>query len=190
MLYYRNHFKVGVLRLFGQKNNVEHMIDDAQHMISRYLLGVVNVMVILFFFNVIGLWLIGVKYPLLWATIGAVGYIIPYIGIIIAAILPVTFTLLSSPTLVTPLLVVILFVLNQMLENNILTPYIVGYHIRMNPLVLMIAFVVGGYAWGVIGMILFVPLLSVVHVICRYFPQTQPIAYMMKRPMHESNNKE
>lgn len=183
MLYYRNHFKKGLLQLIGNHNNITHIVDDAQHMISRYLLGIVNVMIILFFFNMIGLSIIGVEYSLLWAAIGSFGYIVPYIGIIVAAILPVIFTLLTSKTIMTPFFVLVLFVVNQLLENNILTPYIVGYHIRMNPLMLMVAFVVGGYAWGIAGMILFVPLVGIVQIICRHFPQTQPIAYIMKRPI-------
>ncbi|MBL0341378.1 MAG: AI-2E family transporter [Bacteroidetes bacterium] len=67
----------------------------------------------------------------------------------------------------------------QFLDNNFLTPKIVGSSVSINPLATLIAIIIGGLIWGIIGMMIFIPLLGMLKVILDSFPKSQPFGYLI-----------
>ncbi|MBS4222528.1 AI-2E family transporter [Lederbergia citrea] len=106
--------------------------------------------------------LIGVQYPILLGVIIATTNIIPYFGPFIGAVPVVAIALLSSVKLAI-IAVIIVFVL-QFIEGNILSPYIVGKSLHMHPLFIIGALIIGGEAFGIIGMIVAVPTLAILKI--------------------------
>lgn len=107
-------------------------------------------------------WLIGLEYPLIMGSIIAFTNIIPYFGPVIGAVPVIAFALLSSVRLAFVAAGVI--VLIQLLEGNILSPYIVGKSINIHPLFIIAALIIGGEAGGVLGMLVAVPALAILKV--------------------------
>src|SRR5699024_10982768 len=94
---------------------------------------------------------------LFFATFAAVLAVIPYIGIIIGSIPAVLYALLFTNSLLMPLGVIGVFAAVQFLEGNFITPNVIGSRVSINPFMAMLALIIGGQIWGIVGMILFVP---------------------------------
>jgi predicted PurR-regulated permease PerM len=103
------------------------------------------------------------KYPLLLGIIVGVTDIIPYFGPILGAI-P---TLMIAATVSMNLVIKagITLAILQFVESNILSPYIVGRSLRMHPVVIMLALLIGGEIGGLVGLLLSVPLLAILRTI-------------------------
>lgn len=108
------------------------------------------------------LWLIGMKYPLLLAILMGITNIIPYFGPILGAVPAVIIGFTISLKMVVYVILGVFVV--QIIEGNLLSPLIVGKSIDIHPILIIFALLVGGEVGGVIGMIIAVPVLSVVKV--------------------------
>ena len=189
-LLYRQRFLQFILLLVPQHHHssARDVVFTIQSTLSAYLNGIVTVIAILIVYNTIALYALSVPYFFLWACIGGILYIIPYIGITIASIFPATAVLLLQQDPLRAGLVILVFVINQIIENNLLTPYIVGGQVQINPLFVLLAFFAGGQIWGIAGMILFLPILAAVKVLCDHIPVLYPLGYLLGT--EEQYNKE
>lgn len=108
----------------------------------------------------VGLYILGVPNALLLAVIGGMLEVIPYLGGVITALAAVLLTLPYSAT--TALAAVIWYMLVNQVENYILIPRLYRRTMQLHPLLVLIAFMVGGQVLGVIGMVLAIPLAAAV----------------------------
>ena len=108
----------------------------------------------------IGLSLLGIKYALILSLLIMVLELVPMVGPIIAAIPAVFLAFIQSPSL--GIWVIILYVFIQQLENHILVPIIFGKTLNLNPVVVIIALLVGQQLAGIPGMILAVPVSTII----------------------------
>jgi predicted PurR-regulated permease PerM len=131
--------------------------------LGSYIRGQLFVCLVLGGVSVLSFWFIGMKYPLLLGIIIGVTDIIPYFGPILGAI-P---TLMIAATVSTSLLIKagITIAILQFLESNILSPYIVGKSLRMHPVIIMLALLVGGEIAGIVGLLISVPILAVIRTV-------------------------
>ncbi|NMA49704.1 MAG: AI-2E family transporter, partial [Tissierellia bacterium] len=93
--------------------------------------------------------------------------IIPYIGPFLGFLPAVIFAFIASP--IKALWVGIFFILIQWGENNIIGPKILGKTTGMHPLTILLSIIAGGTIFGVIGMLLSVPFISVMIILYKYF---------------------
>lgn len=112
-----------------------------------------------------------IKYALVLSIIMGLTNVIPYFGPIIGAIPAVLITLTISKKLVLLVILAVFFV--QIIENNFLSPYIVGKSIRIHPVAIIFALLLGGELGGVVGMIFAVPLLTISNVIFKHISEKQ-----------------
>jgi predicted PurR-regulated permease PerM len=155
----------------GQINLMTQALDDAAQRVSRYLLmqGLVNAgFGTLFGF---GLYCIGVPYPALWGVIAGLLRIVPYVGTIIAATLPIALSLAAFNSWAPPLLVFLLFAGLELITANFLEPWLYGANTGISSLALLVAVIFWTVLWGPAGLILSTPLTVCVVVLGRYVPQ-------------------
>jgi predicted PurR-regulated permease PerM len=131
-------------------------------LIQNYLKGVLLVMLIMGLMNSFGLLLLDVPYAFALGFMVAACSIIPYIGILLggSVVLVLSYATQGSPT--TLLFIIGLFALIQFIEGNFLTPSIVGDKLNVNPLVAILALLIGGQIWGIVGMILAIPTVATI----------------------------
>jgi predicted PurR-regulated permease PerM len=160
MLSYRIALKNFILMQFEplQRQGVAGILIEIQKMLRQYLNGLFTVMVILAVLNSLGLWIIGVEYPILWATLAAFLTIIPYIGTTLGGGLPFFYALATAESWHQPAAVIAMYVTVQQIEGNLITPYVVGSKVRINPLVAIIGILLMNELWGVSGIVLAIPL--------------------------------
>lgn len=115
----------------------------------------------------LGLLILGVKFSLTLAVIAGLTEVIPYIGPWLAGTIAVLVALTQSPTLA--LFVLILFVAVQQIENTLLVPYVMRKAVGLDPLIVILALLIGGKLAGPIGMILCVPAATIIVILIRQY---------------------
>lgn len=109
----------------------------------------------------------GFPYALTIAFLTAITAVIPIFGATIALIIGAI--LIATESLKQALIFIIVFEVVQQLENNVIYPHVVGKHVGLPPILTILAIIVGGKVGGVIGMVLCVPLTSVINTLFWYF---------------------
>jgi len=110
---------------------------------------------------------LGIKYPLLLAIIMGITNLIPYFGPIIGAVPAALITLAASAKLVPYVLLGIFAI--QLIEGNLLSPLIMGRTIKVHPVAILFALLLGGELGGIFGMIVAVPLLTIINTSYKEF---------------------
>jgi hypothetical protein len=115
--------------------------------------------------------LIGVPYPALWGVVAGLLRIVPYIGTMVAATLPIALSLAAFNSWLPPLLVFLLFAGLELTVSNFVEPWLYGANTGLSSLALLVAAVFWTILWGPSGLILSTPLTVCVVVLGRYVPQ-------------------
>jgi AI-2 transport protein TqsA len=138
--------------------------------VTSLLTGILSYIVLL---------IIGVDFAVLWAFLIFIFNFIPYVGSLVATLLPSFFAVFQFASLLPFLWVFISVEIIQILVGNYIEPRIMGKTLNLSPLVVLLSLAFWGYIWGVVGMILSVPIISVVVIILAHFPASRNIAIMM-----------
>ena len=145
------------------RRDAKTLWDAFGYSLSRYLGGLALVLAIQGAVSAVGLLLLGVPYALVLGAFVSVAAVIPYLGAWLSAIPAVIVALTVSPT--TALLTALLFLGIQQLEGNFLTPKIQGNTLRVHPVLVLLAVIIGGGLGGIVGVIVAVPSLAVGRVL-------------------------
>lgn len=166
-LYYRNTIKKFFIELFNNsdKNKVVDILQACTKVSQRYISGLMIETTIVFSLNSIGFLILGIKYAIFLALFAALLNLVPYIGMLVANILCIAITLITSDNSTNALWVAVILALVQLFDNNIGMPLIVGNNVRINALVTVFGVIVGGALCGIPGMFLAIPGLAVLKVI-------------------------
>jgi len=169
------------VHFYPQENRerAHKMIISVQKVGQQYLSGMLIIVLILGFVNSIGLWIIGVDNPFLFGFLASVLAIIPYIGTLVGAAIPILYTFMSYDSVWTPLSVAIFFWAVQFIESNFLTPKIVGGNLKVNALTSILSIIIGASIWGVAGMILFLPFSAMFKVVCEEYIELKPVSMLI-----------
>lgn len=180
-LMYRDHFTQFCIMLFKnkEKEQVVIIVTDLRQVIQKYISGVLKVMVILAAMNALALSLLGIKHALFFAVFAAMLNVIPYVGPLVGSIIPIAFALLTKDSIWYPIGVFISFNVIQTIEGNFLTPKIVGSNVSLNPVASLIALLLGGFLWGVAGMILFIPAAAILKKLLELSPGTAVYGFLL-----------
>ena len=114
-------------------------------------------------FAAIGLWLMDVPYFYVIALVAAIGETIPIVGPVIGGITAVSVAITVSPKLA--LIVGTYFLALHQLEANILVPKIMERRVGVSPVAVMVALLVGGALWGIVGAVLAIPTAAILSVV-------------------------
>jgi len=180
ILYYRSFFASFLHQVFPkiEESEMQNLLRKIGGVVQSYLQGLLLVMLIAGSLNIIGFWWIGVDYFIFFGTLTGVFLLIPYVGIWVAASLPVLLSLITlSPT--HAMAVVAWVAAVQFVEANFITPMIIGSKVSMNPMVAMIALLVGETIWGIQGLILALPLAAILKVIFDFVPELNAYGFLL-----------
>ncbi len=180
-LYYRTKFAYFILKIAGKENRLIaiKILREIAQVVTRYMLGVTTVVIILCFLNSAGYILIGIEYPVLLGVIAALFSFIPYFGNFIGGAIPFLFALLTENSLKYSIRIILFVYFIHFLENNILSPNIVGNNIRLNPFIIILGLIGGAMIWGLPGMLVTIPFFAMLNIILKKIPVMQPYAYLL-----------
>lgn len=152
----------GVKKFIMSLTPIEHqvylssLIERIQLKMGGWLRGQLLLMLIIGILTYIALRLIGLKYALVLALVAGLLEIIPYLGPIMAALPAIILAFVQSPFLA--LLVIIIYIVIQQIENQIIVPQVMRRAVGLNPIITIIAMLIGAKLAGILGIILAVPI--------------------------------
>jgi predicted PurR-regulated permease PerM len=147
----------------------------------NYIKGMILVYLIVGILNSLGLLVLGVDNAILFGMLCAIMTIIPYIGIFVSALLPISVVWLETGNILYPLGVVVVFSFVQYLEANVIFPRVVGTQLNVSTLAMLVAVIAGGIIWGVAGMVLFIPFVAILKIISDHIEEWKPINLLLNR---------
>ncbi|MFP9113202.1 AI-2E family transporter [Flavobacterium sp. RHBU_3] len=172
----------------AHEEKILHSIDKVNEMLSRYFIGLIIQMSILFTIYLIVLLVFGVKNAFVIALITAFLNIIPYIGPIISSVLVVVLTMLGhmSPEthhdmFSTTLYVFIGYCVGQFIDNNITSPLIFSNSTNSHPLEIFIVVLISGFTFGILGMIIAIPMYTTLKIIAKEFFPENPVVKILTK---------
>lgn len=182
MLCRREDLRNRLIRLIGERDMhvTTQAIDDAAHRVSRYLFmqSVLNALVGVVIG--VGLFFIGVPNAWFWGLFAAVLRYVPYVGIWIAAAVPIVISLATTEGFSQPLMVAGLFVAVEILSFNAIEPLLFGSGTGVAPFALLVAAVFWTWLWGGIGLLLSTPITVCMVVIGRHVPGLRFLSILLR----------
>jgi len=137
---------------------------EIHEILSAFVRGQISVCAILAVLYSIGLYFIGIDLAIATGTLAGITFIIPYFGTILGIVLSMTLALLKFHDLLHPLLCLGWFAIVQGIEGGVITPRIVGEKVGLHPIITILALLIGGQLFGILGMLLAVPVTAVLKV--------------------------
>lgn len=142
---------------------IEQSIERAQRSIGRWVLAQLALGAIVGTIVGLALWAVGIKYALVLGLLSGILEIVPVIGPIVAAVPGVVVGL--SQSWLYGLVALIVYIVVQQLENHFLVPAIMRKAIGLNPLVTIVAILLGARLYGTAGVILSIPIATIVSIV-------------------------
>lgn len=147
--------------------------------VRTYMSGKTIISAILGILSGLILWIFGVDFYFIWGFLIFLMHFIPSIGALIAISLPAIVMFLQFDNLFTPIFVTIILIVMQNVIGNIVEPKVLGDQLNLSPLLLLLSLFLGGYIWGIVGMVLSVPIVSMLKIVLMNFESTRPLGTLM-----------
>lgn len=180
-MYYRQKFKNAILKFMHdeQREKASGILMNIIKVSQHYLFGRFLLIILLAVLYSIGLSIVGIKHAILVSILAAVLSLIPYIGNIFGIILALFMSMLTNGGIGDIIGVLIVFTIAQFFESYILEPFVVGKQVDLNPVVTLVGVIVGGYVWGIAGMVIAIPVMGIFKVIFDNVPVLNPLGYIL-----------
>lgn len=147
---------------------VGRLAKASDEVLGAFLRGQLTVMLALGTIYSVGLWMAGLELALLIGMLAGLVSFVPYLGFIVGILAAGVAALMQFQELMPLLYVLIVFMVGQMFEGMILTPLLVGEKIGLHPVAVIFAVLAGGQLFGFFGILLALPVASVIMVMLRY----------------------
>lgn len=164
-----------------QKRVTVDIVRSIQNDLSRYFLTVCSTSLALGIATTILLWSLGVDTPLLWGALAALLNLTPYVGPMVMAGMLALVGLSQFPTIGAAFLPAAGYLGLHLLESQLATPLALGSTINLNPLAIILWLLIWGWMWGILGLLLAVPMLVCLKVICSRVEGLQHWAIMLEK---------
>ena len=180
-LYYQTLLITFIERVSEKKNQgtISDVLVEGKKMIQSYLIGLLLEVLIMSVLNSAGLMILGIEYAILLGIIGAFLNVIPYLGGVVSTALPMLVAIVTKDSLVSPLLVLGVYLLIQFIDNNFLIPLVVASRVKINALVSIVVVLIFGAMFGIAGMFLAIPLTAVVKIIFDRIESLKPYGLLL-----------
>jgi AI-2 transport protein TqsA len=181
ILFEARHFPLRMRDAFanGQAERMLAMAGNINAAIASYLKAKVKVNLVLAVPAMLVLWIFGIKFVILWGVLTFFTNFVPYLGSLVACALPISFGFLDLGVGWQPLAAALVLVGVHLSSAYLVEPAMTGKAVDLSPLVVLIALSFWGLCWGLVGMVLAVPLTAMLKIVLQNAPSTRPIAHLM-----------
>lgn len=160
----------------SKESELSNSINKIKDLLSRYFVGLIFQILIIFIIYTVGLLIVGVENAIVIAFLCALLNLIPYIGPLVGGILMITLTMTSSlgsgfidVILSKSIWVILVFVIGQLFDNFISQPVIFSKSVKSHPLEIFLVILIAGILFGVLGLIVAIPAYTAIKVILKEF---------------------
>jgi predicted PurR-regulated permease PerM len=181
LLLYRNKFSEFIMMYTkdAKEDEIKGILKKTGGVVYQYLLGRLKVMALLGILYIITFLSFGLPYAVLLTLFGTLITVIPYLGPLLSGLLPIIFAAIYFDSMQKVILFTAIVIIIQLIESYLFEPLIMGKQVELNPLIVIIAIIIGGMVWGLAGMILFVPLFAMFRIISFHVTGLKPVGYLV-----------
>ncbi len=158
------------------KKRAVSIANEIEGQVSRYLFTatVINCCLGIAVGTTVGL--LGLRNPLMWGALVAVLNFVPYLGALTGIICMTLGAVLSFNNFSYALIFPASYLVLAILEGNFITPMVMGRSLTLNPVIVLLSLVFWGWMWGIVGVILAVPILAAFKIFCAHIEPMEPLA--------------
>ena len=157
---------VEILPRFSDKRQAVEISQEIEHDISAYLATITMMNIAVGLGTALMTWLLGLQDPVLWGVMAFLLNYVPILGPVVGAAIFLLVGLLSLDPLWRALLVAPLYLLIHVTESTVVTPMLLARRFTLNPVLVIMSLFFWNWMWGVVGMILAVPMLAIIKIVC------------------------
>jgi predicted PurR-regulated permease PerM len=167
---------IKLMPTLSDKKRAVSIAHEIEGQISRYLftITIINCCLGLAVGTTVGL--LGLPNPLMWGAMVAVLNFIPYLGALTGIICMTLGAVLSFDGVGYALLFPLSYFVLATLEGNFITPMVMGRSLTLNPVLVLLSLTFWGWMWGIVGVILAVPILAAFKIFCSHIEPMEPLA--------------
>lgn len=167
---------IKLMPTLSDKKRAVSIANEIEAQVSRYLftVTVINCCLGLAVGTVVGL--LGLPNPVMWGVMVALLNFVPYLGALTGIICMTLGALLSYDSMTYALLFPAAYLVLATLEGNFVTPMVMGRSLTLNPVLVLLSLMFWGWMWGIIGVILAVPILATFKIFCSHIEPMEPLA--------------
>lgn len=163
----------------GYSDKIAGVVTNIDKQVRQYLLTKTIISLISGLTTTITLWIFGVDFALFWGFLTFVLNFIPNVGSLISEIFPVTLAFLQFDSIITPLLIFAILLGTDTIMGNIVEPKMMASSLNLSPLVVLVALIFWGWLWGIVGMIIAVPMTVILKIVFENVDELEPLAKLM-----------
>lgn len=172
---------IQVTSTFQNKKRVVETAYNIQRHVSVYLGTITLINIVVGIVIAVVLYLLNMPNPILWGTIVAVLNFVPYLGVAISIIIVGFASILTFDSLLQMLLPPVVILMVNVIEGQFLTPIIAGRRLELSPVAVFLSLVVLGWIWGIVGVLIAVPVLATIKLVCEQIEPLEPVATFLSR---------
>lgn len=167
---------IKLMPTLSDKKRAVSIAHEIQAQISRYLFTVTIINICLGIAVGTAVGFLGLPNPIMWGALVAVLNFIPYLGALTGIVCMLLGALLSFDNLGFALVFPATYLVIASLEGNFITPFVMGRSLTLNPVLVLLSLTFWGWMWGIVGIILAVPILAAFKIFCSHIEPMEPLA--------------
>jgi predicted PurR-regulated permease PerM len=167
---------VKLLPTLSDKKTAVAIAHDIESQVSRYLFTITAINVCLGLAVGTAVGVLGLRNPVMWGAMVALLNFVPYLGALTGIICMTIGALLSFDSLGYALIFPAVYLAFGTLEGSFITPWIMGRSLTLNPVIILLSLTFWGWMWGIVGIILAVPILAAIKILCAHIKPMEPLA--------------
>jgi predicted PurR-regulated permease PerM len=167
---------VKLLPTLSDKKTAVGIAHDIESQVSRYLLTVTSINACLGVAVGTAVGLLGLANPVMWGVMVALLNFVPYLGALTGIICMTIGAVLSFDSLGYALIFPAVYLTFGTLEGSLITPWVMGRSLTLNPVIILLSLTFWGWMWGIVGIILAVPILAAFKIFCAHIKPLEPLA--------------
>jgi predicted PurR-regulated permease PerM len=167
---------VKLLPTLSDKKAAVGIAYDIESQVSRYLFTVTAINVCLGVAVGTAVGLLGLRNPVMWGVMVALLNFVPYLGALTGIICMTIGAVLSFDTFGYALIFPAVYLGFGVLEGSFITPWVMGRSLTLNPVIILLSLTFWGWMWGIVGIILAVPILAAFKIFCAHIEPMEPLA--------------
>ena len=167
---------IKLLPTLADKKRAVSIASEIETNVSRYLLTITLINIGLGFTVGTAAGLLGLPNPVMWGAMVAILNFVPYLGALTGTVCMTLGAILSFDSLGYAFIFPAVYLLIAALEGNFITPWIMGRSLTLNPVMVLLSLSFWGWLWGIVGIILAVPILAAFKIFCAHIKPIEPVA--------------
>ncbi|MGI8891439.1 MAG: AI-2E family transporter [Chthoniobacterales bacterium] len=182
LLAYDGVFLAKVIKLMptlSDKKRAVSIAHEIESQVSRYLFTITLINCCLGAAVGLAVGLFGLPNPLMWGAMVAILNFVPYLGALTGIVCMTLGAVLSFDAFGYAMIFPAIYLTLATLEGNFITPFVMGRSLTLNPVLVLLSLTFWGWMWGIVGIILAVPILAAFKIFCSHIEQMEPLAEFM-----------